>query len=133
MYANSSIPCSLVHGSVRHTLKWATPRERVPFDPFLITLAEVSLWARRGVTVCAHVFFPRIWATDSCSPSVQCGRWAHLNLHILAFGKGIRETLHPFSFVARTGFEELLLGDGVFTGRLCVDWWYMGCPSVEQS
>ena len=32
----------LVHGSVKHKLAWSTPPESVPFDPMLITLAEVN-------------------------------------------------------------------------------------------
>ena len=31
----------LVHGSVKHKLAWSTPPEQVPFDPTLVTLAEV--------------------------------------------------------------------------------------------
>ena len=60
-YSRGSIPCRLVHGSVKHKLVWSVPPETLPFDPLLITLAD-----------------------------------------------GIRETVHPYSFVARQGFKELL-------------------------
>ena len=32
----------LVHGSVKHKLQWSTSPDNLPFDPVLITLAEVS-------------------------------------------------------------------------------------------
>lgn len=32
----------LVHGSVKHKLHWSTSPDNLPFDPVLITLAEVS-------------------------------------------------------------------------------------------
>lgn len=32
----------LVHGSVNHKLQWECPPETVPFDPLLLTLAEVN-------------------------------------------------------------------------------------------
>lgn len=32
----------LVHGSVKHRLKWECLPETVPFDPLLVTLAEVN-------------------------------------------------------------------------------------------
>lgn len=32
----------LVHGSVKHRLQWECPPEKLPFDPLLITLAEVN-------------------------------------------------------------------------------------------
>ena len=31
----------LVHGSVKHKIQWDAPPESLPFDPVLITLAEV--------------------------------------------------------------------------------------------
>ncbi|NXP75348.1 PACRL protein, partial [Ramphastos sulfuratus] len=40
MYAKGGIPCRLVHGSVKHKLRWECPPETVPFDPLLLTLAE---------------------------------------------------------------------------------------------
>jgi hypothetical protein len=61
VYSSGSIPCRLVHGSVKHKLSWNQPPESVPFDPVLVLLTE-----------------------------------------------GIRETVHPYSFVARVGFKELL-------------------------
>lgn len=33
----------LVHGSVKHRLQWECPPENLPFDPLLITLAEVNV------------------------------------------------------------------------------------------
>ena len=33
----------LVHGSVKHKLQWGTPPDNLPFDPVLVTLAEVSI------------------------------------------------------------------------------------------
>ena len=33
----------LVHGSVKHKLQWSTPPDNLPFDPVLVTLAEVSI------------------------------------------------------------------------------------------
>ncbi|XP_077136086.1 PACRG-like protein isoform X2 [Ranitomeya variabilis] len=41
IYSKGGIPCRLVHGSVKHRLQWERPPETVPFDPLLITLAEV--------------------------------------------------------------------------------------------
>ena len=32
----------LVHGSVKHRLQWECLPETVPFDPLLVTLAEVN-------------------------------------------------------------------------------------------
>lgn len=32
----------LVHGSVKHKLQWSTPPDELPFDPVLVTLADVS-------------------------------------------------------------------------------------------
>ncbi|XP_021251186.1 PACRG-like protein, partial [Numida meleagris] len=64
-YAKGGIPCRLMHGSVKHRLHWECPRETVPFDPLLVTLAE-----------------------------------------------GLRETKHPYTFVSREGFKELLLVEG---------------------
>jgi len=61
VYSSGSIPCRLVHGSVKHSLSWSQPIETVNFDPTLVLLAE-----------------------------------------------GIRETVHPYSFVARVGFQQLL-------------------------
>ncbi|XP_064007424.1 PACRG-like protein [Pogoniulus pusillus] len=40
IYAKGGIPCRLVHGSVKHKLRWECPPETVPFDPLLLTLAE---------------------------------------------------------------------------------------------
>jgi len=40
MYNSGSVPCRLVHGSVKHKLSWSVPPETVPFDPLLVTLAE---------------------------------------------------------------------------------------------
>nr|CAB3264624.1 PACRG-like protein [Phallusia mammillata] len=40
VYARGGIPCRLVHGSVKHKLQWDLPKEQVPFDPLLVTLAE---------------------------------------------------------------------------------------------
>ncbi|NWW18797.1 PACRL protein, partial [Falcunculus frontatus] len=64
-YAGGGIPCRLGHGSVKHKLQWDCRPETVPFDPFLITLAE-----------------------------------------------GLRETKHPYTFVSKEGFKELLLVEG---------------------
>ena len=33
----------LVHGSVKHKLQWSTSPDNLPFDPVLVTLAEVSI------------------------------------------------------------------------------------------
>ncbi|XP_037685432.1 PACRG-like protein isoform X2 [Choloepus didactylus] len=41
IYSKGGIPCRLVHGSVKHRLQWECPPENLPFDPLLITLAEV--------------------------------------------------------------------------------------------
>ncbi|XP_077877260.1 PACRG-like protein isoform X2 [Ictidomys tridecemlineatus] len=41
IYSKGGIPCRLVHGSVKHRLHWDCPPENLPFDPLLITLAEV--------------------------------------------------------------------------------------------
>ncbi|XP_060044262.1 PACRG-like protein isoform X2 [Erinaceus europaeus] len=41
IYSKGGIPCRLVHGSVKHRLQWDCPPENLPFDPLLITLAEV--------------------------------------------------------------------------------------------
>ncbi|XP_068709983.1 PACRG-like protein [Montipora capricornis] len=60
-YTNGSVPCRLVHGSVKHKLQWTTPPDNLSFDPVLITLAE-----------------------------------------------GLQETKHPYTFVAREGFREML-------------------------
>ncbi|NXX15041.1 PACRL protein, partial [Podargus strigoides] len=65
VYAKGGIPCRLVHGSVKHRLKWECLPETVPFDPVLITLAE-----------------------------------------------GLRETKHPYTFVSKEGFKELLMIEG---------------------
>ncbi|XP_072801911.1 PACRG-like protein isoform X5 [Vicugna pacos] len=43
IYSKGGIPCRLVHGSVKHRLQWECPPENLPFDPLLITLAEVHL------------------------------------------------------------------------------------------
>jgi len=43
VYNRGGIPCRLVHGSVKHTLKWDIPKEHVSFDPVLVTIAEVCL------------------------------------------------------------------------------------------
>eukprot|EP00118_Oscarella_pearsei_P004426 m.18917 g.18917 ORF g.18917 m.18917 type:complete len:238 (+) comp27752_c0_seq1:71-784(+) len=40
VYSSGGIPCRLVHGSVRHKLRWDANPETVPFDPVLVTLAE---------------------------------------------------------------------------------------------
>jgi len=40
VYAKGGIPCRLMHGSVKHKLNWDIPKEKVSFDPLLITLAE---------------------------------------------------------------------------------------------
>ncbi|KAF4019814.1 hypothetical protein G4228_011586, partial [Cervus hanglu yarkandensis] len=42
IYSKGGIPCRLVHGSVKHKLQWECPPEKLPFDPLLITLAELS-------------------------------------------------------------------------------------------
>ncbi|XP_029417577.1 PACRG-like protein isoform X2 [Nannospalax galili] len=65
IYSKGGIPCRLVHGSVKHRLRWECPPEILPFDPLLITLAE-----------------------------------------------GLRETKHPYTFVSKEGFRELLLVKG---------------------
>uniref|UniRef100_A0A8C3BRJ8 Parkin coregulated like n=1 Tax=Cairina moschata TaxID=8855 RepID=A0A8C3BRJ8_CAIMO len=65
IYAKGGIPCRLVHGSVKHRLKWECLPETVPFDPLLVTLAE-----------------------------------------------GLRETKHPYTFVSKEGFKELLMVEG---------------------
>ncbi|XP_041444211.1 PACRG-like protein isoform X2 [Xenopus laevis] len=41
VYSRGGIPCRLVHGSVKHNLQWERLPETIPFDPLLITLAEV--------------------------------------------------------------------------------------------
>jgi len=41
VYTRGGIPCRLEHGSVKHKLRWDIPKEEVPFDPVLVTLAEV--------------------------------------------------------------------------------------------
>ncbi|XP_055444111.1 PACRG-like protein isoform X4 [Bubalus kerabau] len=43
IYSKGGIPCRLVHGSVKHRLQWECPPEKLPFDPLLITLAEVHV------------------------------------------------------------------------------------------
>ncbi|CAK8671386.1 unnamed protein product [Clavelina lepadiformis] len=40
VYTKGGIPCRLVHGSVKHKLKWDVPKDEVAFDPVLVTLAE---------------------------------------------------------------------------------------------
>ncbi|KAB0407253.1 hypothetical protein E2I00_002822, partial [Balaenoptera physalus] len=42
IYSKGGVPCRLVHGSVKHRLQWECPPEKLPFDPLLITLAELS-------------------------------------------------------------------------------------------
>lgn len=42
VYTKGGIPCRLIHGSVKHKLQWDVPCEQVPYDPVLITLAEVT-------------------------------------------------------------------------------------------
>ncbi|XP_024072897.1 PACRG-like protein [Terrapene carolina triunguis] len=42
IYSKGGIPCRLVHGSVKHKLQWECLPETLPFDPLLITLAEIS-------------------------------------------------------------------------------------------
>ncbi|NXO01070.1 PACRL protein, partial [Rhinopomastus cyanomelas] len=65
VYAKGGIPCRLVHGTVKHRLRWERLPETIPFDPLLITLAE-----------------------------------------------GLRETKHPYTFVSKEGFKELLMVEG---------------------
>lgn len=65
MYSNGSIPCRLVHGSVKHKLNWNTNPDLLSFDPLIVTFSE-----------------------------------------------GLREKIHPYAFVARTGFKDLLLTTG---------------------
>lgn len=36
-----------MHGSVKHRLHWECPLETVPFDPLLVTLAEVNVFLGR--------------------------------------------------------------------------------------
>lgn len=53
----------LVHGSVKHRLQWECPPENLPFDPLLITLAEVNvysissecLWKKRTLKIVFHI------------------------------------------------------------------------------
>lgn len=65
MYNNGSVPCRLVHGSVKHKLNWKTSPDLLPFDPLIVTFSE-----------------------------------------------GLREKIHPYTFVAREGFKDLLLTTG---------------------
>jgi len=61
---------------------WNTPPENVPFDPVLVTLAEV-----RCFEPISRFIFDQL---------------------AIFFLKGLRETAHPFAFVAQTGFKDLL-------------------------
>ena len=60
---------------------WNQPPEHVPFDPILITLAEVIYLNYKLI----HNFYK-----------------------FKFFLQGLRETSHPFNFVAQAGFRDLL-------------------------
>lgn len=60
-YSSRSLHCELVHGSVKHTLKWTKDLSTLDYDPLLVLFCE-----------------------------------------------GLRETQHPYTFVARTGVKDLL-------------------------
>lgn len=77
-----------MHGSVKHKLSWSTNPENVSFDPILISLAEVKKKE--------HKLFQNSQINFI------------YNLFYLYFPQGLRETIHPYYFVAREGFRELL-------------------------
>jgi hypothetical protein len=59
VYRNGGVPCRLVHGSVKHKLAWDTVPEQVPFDPVLVTLAEVGYLYHLYIS-CEHRAFVRL-------------------------------------------------------------------------
>ena len=93
----------LVHGSVKHKLAWNPAPEDVPFDPVLIALAEVSTQVGEGRTV-IYVVTLLLLSTISQRNTIKITIYQWSNLHV----QGIRETVHPYTFVAREGFKELL-------------------------
>ncbi|XP_078401795.1 PACRG-like protein isoform X3 [Cetorhinus maximus] len=95
-YAKREIPCRLFHGSVSHRLQWDQPPETVCFDPLLTTLAE----ERDDADILVN--------EEECDTLDTISMVREQVLERLTSLKGLRETKHPYTFVAKEGFKELL-------------------------
>jgi hypothetical protein len=107
-----------MHGSVHHTLKWDVEPEEVQYDPMVVIFAEgtVLVFDRNlqsgdaiGSYACWFEACKRVTQCHSSLVSTTSYRCHH---KFRPNTEGLIETKHPYHFVARKGFKDLLNARG---------------------
>ncbi|MBN3317725.1 PACRL protein, partial [Atractosteus spatula] len=67
VYSKGGIPCRLVHGSVKHKLRWDIPPASIDFDPLLVTLAEGLRETKHPYTFVSQEGFRELLLVDGAA------------------------------------------------------------------